>query len=352
MYLSKLAERITPYEAGEQPQNKKYIKLNTNENPYPPANGVKDVLEKFDIDGLKLYSDPDNIRLKEAIAKVYGVEKGNVFVGNGSDEVLAMCFPAFFNRDGNGVAFADITYSFYPVYADLYEIKKNIIPLNEDFSLDTEAFRNTDAEGVVIANPNAPTGIVLDKEEIESIIIANGNKVVIVDEAYADFSNESVVDLVGKYDNLIVVRTFSKSYSLAGIRCGYAIADRKLIDGLDRIKNSFNSYTVNSMSEAVAREAVLDTEYHKKCVEKVIDTRERITDELKRLGMTVLSSGANFIFAKHKEASGETLYSTLKERGILVRYFNKARISDFVRITIGSDGEMDRLIEELKVILK
>lgn len=351
MYLSKLAESITPYEAGEQPQDKAYIKLNTNENPYPPTKKAKTLLENFDIDRLKLYSDPNNRRLKEAIAKVYGVKEDNVFVGNGSDEVLAMCFPAFFNRGGKGVAFADITYSFYPVYASLYEIKKNIIPLKEDFSIDTESFMNTDAEGIIIANPNAPTGIVLSREEVENIIIANRNKVVIVDEAYADFSDESVVDLIEKYDNLVVVKTFSKSYSLAGIRCGYAIANSHLIDGLCRIKNSFNSYTVNSISEAIATEAMLDTDYHKKCVESVIKTRERITAELKKLKMTTLESGANFIFAKHAQVDGETLYRTLKERGILVRYFNKPRISDFVRITVGSDSEMDRLIEELKVIV-
>lgn len=368
-YLSKLAQSIKPYVAGEQPRDMTYIKLNTNENPYAPSLKVVEVLKQIDIAKLRLYSDPENQTLKQAIADKYNLEINNIFVGNGSDEVLAMCFQAFFDADGSGAAFADITYSFYPVWCDLYGIRKRSLPLKNDFTIDIDSFINCDAQGLVIANPNAPTGIPINIKDLERIIKAQQDKIIIIDEAYADFGRDSAASLVEQYENLLVVKTFSKSYSLAGIRCGYALGNEKLINGLNAIKNSFNSYTVNTLTEKIAAAAISDTQYYAMVCNDVIKTREYTTEQLKNLGFNVLPSGANFVFAQftgeivgndkvnqddskiQNKSSAQFLYEELKKRGVLVRYFNKPRIDNYLRITIGTKVQMDAMLDAIKKIL-
>ena len=353
MIFSKLSDSICPYVAGEQPQDKKYVKINTNENPYPPSKKVESILSNIDIDSLKLYPDPNSTKLVDAIANTYNVKKENVFLGNGSDEVLSMCFPAFFDPNDLPVAFADITYSFYKVWAKMYNINTKIIPLTENFEIDKNDYINLkdQVKGIIITNPNAPTGIMLNKEDIISIVEANKDKIVIVDEAYVDFAPYSMVDYIDKYKNLLVVRTFSKSYSLAGIRCGYALGDSALIEALDKIKNSINSYTINRLTQDIAKAAIEDRKYFEENIKKVVCTRERTIKNLKELGFTVLPSSSNFVFAKHIELKGEYLYKALKEKGVLVRYFKQDRIDDYLRITIGKDEDMDALLKALIEIM-
>lgn len=347
-YSSVLCNGISPYVCGEQPRDKKYIKLNTNENPYPPSPSVKDVLVSFDEGRLKLYSDPNNVILRNAIASNYSLNMENVFVGNGSDEVLAMCFPAFCE---NFATFADITYSFYPVYCNLFGKTADIIPLEEDFSLDITKYFNRKSDMIIITNPNAPTGIAISNFQVEQVLKHNRDKIVIIDEAYSAFMGYSSVNLIKNYDNLLVVKTFSKAYSLAGARCGYALGNKSLIEDLNKIKNSFNSYTVNTFTEAVATVAIKDVEYLQKTTEVIIKTREFCIQALKKMNFEVLPSAANFVFAKHKTVKGETLYLKLKEAGILIRYFNKPKINDYLRITIGSDEEIKSLLFALGVII-
>ena len=350
-YLSKLCRTTQPYVAGEQPQDKKYVKLNTNESPYPPCKGVEEFVKNFDVDRLKLYPDPQNTALAEAIAKKHGLKKENVFIGNGSDEVLAMCFPTFFDRDGDGVAYADVTYSFYKVWANAYEIPSVVIPLSEDFKVDVSGFKQAKCQGMIICNPNAPTGLIVNRLDLISIIEANPEKLIIIDEAYADFCNCSMANYVSKYPNLLIVRTFSKSYSLAGARCGYAIGDATLISGLKTIKDSFNSYTVNALTEGIAVRALKDTGYFNSCVDKIIATRDATADELRGLGFEVLQSSTNFLFAKHCERPASEIYYQLKKSGVLVRHFSTRRINNYLRITVGSPEEMEKLVATLKKIL-
>ncbi len=346
-FLSKKAQGIAPYVAGEQPKDKKYVKLNTNENPYPPSPKAVQALRAFEADSLKLYPAPDSFALREAIAAAEGVRPENVFCGNGSDEILALCFPAFFDADGTGAAFADVTYSFYPVFAAFFGIPHTVVPLEEDFTLDLSKLTATDAQGLIVANPNAPTGIGIPLCEMEAFVAQNGRRVVIIDEAYMPFFGESAVPLTKKYKNLLIVKTFSKGYSLAGIRCGYAIGDEELIAGLERCKDCFNSYPVDRICQAVCAASIADAEYFAAMTSLVVSERERLSDGLRARGFFVLPSKANFVFAKHEQKGGREVYEALRARGVLVRYFAKPRISEFCRITVGSAEENDALLAAL-----
>ena len=338
---------MASYTPGEQPQDKKYIKLNTNESPYPTSDGVVNALSKDKIQNLRLYCDPECKVLKETIANCYGVDSKNVFVSNGSDEVLNFAFMAY---GQNGVAFADITYGFYSVFADLYGLQTQIIPLKQDFSLDIDGFCNQN-KLVVIANPNAPTGMEISLQDIEKILQTNKDGVVVIDEAYVDFGGTSAVSLTKKYKNLLVAQTFSKSRSMAGARLGFAIADEELIYDLEKIKYSTNPYNVNSLTQIAGIYAIKDNQYYLDNAKQIIKTREWTAKELEKLGFTVLPSKANFLFAKTDKIDGQALYLSLKERGVLVRHFTKDRIKDFNRITIGTLEQMQIFIQKIKEIL-
>lgn len=350
-YLSRTAREIQPYTAGEQPADKKYVKLNTNENPYPPSPAAEQAYKAFDFSSLNLYPSLTMQTLKENIAAAEGVSVENIFCGNGSDEILALCFPAFFDEDREGAAFADVTYSFYPVFCNFFKVKANIVEVEEDFSLDLDKLTAAAAQGVIVANPNAPTGIGIPLVRMEEFVKANEDRIVIVDEAYMPFFNQSAVALVNRYKNLVVVKTFSKGYSLAGIRCGYAVADKSLIDGLERVKDCFNSYPVDRVCQAVCAAAVADKEYYAKINALVVSERERVRAELENLGFFVPESKANFLFAKHARLSGQTVYEALRARGVLVRHFSKPKIQEFCRITVGSKEQNDKLLAALKEIL-
>jgi len=341
-FLSRRAASITPYQAGEQPQGSDIIKLNTNENPYPPSPKALAVLQSFGGEKLRLYPKPDGGVLKSAVAEVYGFDEDYVFCGNGSDEVLGLAFQAFFDEN---IVFPDITYSFYPVWADLFSISYKTVPLRDDFTVPVNELVG---DGVVLANPNAPTGIALSLAEIERILQNNSDHVVIIDEAYASFGAGSVASLVPKNPNLLVVSTLSKSHSLAGLRVAFALGQPHLIDGLVRIKDSFNSYPLDMIAQEAAAAALRDTEYCAAMSAKVVSTRERTAQQLGELGFTVLPSHANFVFASHPQVSAAALKSYLSEHGIYVRHFNKPRIYDFLRITMGTDEQMDALIESIK----
>ncbi len=346
-FLNSKLNSLEAYVPGEQPQDKRYVKLNTNESPFPPSVKVLEAVNSGAVSRLRLYSDPECRVLRETIAERYGVQKENVFVSNGSDDILNFSFLAFGEK---GVAYADITYGFYPVFTNLYGLTAEVVPLNQDFSLNVEAFKGRN-KLVVIANPNAPTGMYVSLAEIEDIVTSNPNGVVIIDEAYVDFGGETAVSLTKKYDNLLVSKTFSKSRSLAGARLGYAIANEKLIEDLNLVKYSTNPYNVNSLTQIAGVKAMEDEEYFQANVEKIKTAREYTTTELEKLGFKVLPSRANFIFAESDSISGLDLYLKLKEEGVLIRHFEKARISNFNRITIGSIEEMQIFIEKVKKIL-
>lgn len=346
-YWSDIVHQLDPYVPGEQPQDKQYIKLNTNENPYPPSPKVLASIQQTNIDSIKRYPDPEAAKLCQTLAQYHGVKADNVFLGNGSDEVLAHAYHAFFqDRD---LAYPDICYSFYPVYSQLYQTKVNIVPLDDQFCIHAEDYKNKNM-GIIFPNPNAPTSLYLGLDEVEAIV-KNNNDVVIVDEAYIDFGGTSAIELSKQYDNLLVIQTFSKSRSLAGLRLGYAIGHVDLIDGLNRVKNSFNSYPIDSIAQASAIASINDEDYFQQITQKIIATRKESTESLMQLGFEVLPSSTNFIMAKHPKQDAEKLYLALKERGILVRYFNKPRISDYLRITIGTDDEMQALTLALKNII-
>ncbi len=338
---------LEEYTPGEQPQDKKYIKLNTNESPYPPSRTVLRAATKKEIADLRLYCDPECKRLKTEMAKLFGVSDTNIFLSNGSDDILNFAFMAY---GGKGAVYPDITYGFYSVFAELHGVESEIVPLKDDFTLDTEQFKHKD-KLIVIANPNAPTGIALGLSEIEEIIKANPDSVVLIDEAYVDFGGESCYKLTAKYDNLLCVGTFSKSRSLAGGRLGFCIANEKLIADLEKIKYSTNPYNINRLTQSLGFATIKDNAYYIRHCEKIIKTRNWVTEELKALGFEVLPSKANFVFAKSDKISGLKLYERLKEKGVLVRHFEKDRISDFNRITIGTDKEMKILINKIKEIL-
>lgn len=338
--------KVVPYVAGEQPKDKNVIKLNTNECPYSPAPGVEKVLHGFDYDILRKYPDPDVTDLRKVLAARYKVDEEQIFVGVGSDDVLSMAFLTYFNSD-KPILFPDITYSFYDVWADLYRIPYQCQALDENFCIIKEDYLKENG-GVIIANPNAPTGLMTPISEIEEIIKANQDVVVIIDEAYVDFGGESCVPLVEKYENLLVVQTFSKSRSMAGMRIGFAIGSKKLISYLNDAKFSFNSYTMNATSIVAGVASVEDEQYFQETVAKVVATRERTKGELTRLGFTFPDSKTNFIFAKHEKVSGKEIFDALRANGMYVRRWDKDRISDYLRISIGTDEEMDKLLAFLE----
>lgn len=348
-FFSKKYDKLVPYIPGEQPRDMKYIKLNTNESPFPPTPLLKNIdSENFDL--LRLYPDPENTAVVSAYADYLGVKKENIFAGNGSDEVLGFIFSAFFDEN-NKVSFPDITYGFYPVYCQLFNISNTIIPLKDDFTINIEALLNTN-NNLVIANPNAPTGIALSLAEIEKIVASKKHRLVVIDEAYIDFGGESAVSLINKYDNLIVCHTFSKSRSLAGARLGFAIANAELIADIKAIKYSFNSYNVNRITEMCGVYAIKDVSYFKQNCLAIIENRNTIVNSLQNLNFEILDSKANFILAKNKAISGKNLYLALKRKGILVRYFGTERLKDYVRITIGSKEDMQTLLITIKTILE
>lgn len=339
--------KVIPYVPGEQPKKEKMIKLNTNENPYPPAPGVKDVLTSFDTDRLRLYPDPKIEKLTDAIAERYGLNSNQVFVGVGSDDVLAMCFMTFFNSN-RPILFPDITYSFYDVWAEEFRIPYKQIPLDRDFTIRPEDYAGENG-GIVFPNPNAPTGKLLPLEDVERIIAQNPDVIVIVDEAYIDFGGTSALPLIDKYDNVLVVQTFSKSRSMAGMRIGYAMAQPELIKYLNDVKYSFNSYTMDQLTLAMGKASVEDREYFKQTTDKIIRTREWTKEELKKLGFLFEDSKSNFVFVTHPKVSAKQLFENLKKENVYVRYFAKPeRISNYLRITIGTDEEMQKLLSLLK----
>ncbi|MCR5650369.1 MAG: histidinol-phosphate transaminase [Lachnospiraceae bacterium] len=343
--------RVTPYTPGEQPV-KKVIKLNTNECPYPPSPKVSDALKSMDTDALRLYSEVTCGTLTDALSSYYGVPKNRIFAGVGSDDVLSMCFLTFF-AGKDPVLFPDITYSFYDVWASVYRIPYETIPLDDDFNIRPTDYHRRNG-GVVIANPNAPTGVILSGELIEDVISHNKDSVVIVDEAYIDFGGESALPLIDRYDNLIVVRTMSKSRALAGMRIGYCFGNEKLIKYLNDVKYSVNSYTMNTPSLIAGAKAIEDDEYFKEITGRIIKTRETFSKSLRELGFTFRDSSANFVFAKPPVPfEALELFERLRERDIFVRHFKKPeRISEYLRITIGTDEEMGELINALKEIMK
>lgn len=333
--------KVTPYTPGEQPKRQDIIKLNTNENPYPPAPGVGRILERFDPEELRLYPDPAAFTLKEALAETYRVKTEQIFVGVGSDDVLAMAFLAFFNSE-KPILFPDITYSFYPVWAEEFRIPYEVCPLDERFRIVKEDYYGENG-GVVFPNPNAPTGLFMGLEDVEDIIRHNQDAVVIVDEAYVDFGAESAMPLTEKYENLLVVQTFSKSRSMAGMRIGFAVGSPKLIRYLEDVKYSFNSYTMSRLALRCGAEAVRDRAYFEETTARIRETRERAKKILGEMGFVCTDSMANFLFAAHPEHRAADLFQALKEAGIYVRYFAKQRIDDYLRITVGTDQQMEVL---------
>ncbi len=384
--------QLIPYVPGEQPRDRTFIKLNTNENPYPPSPAVLQIIRSYPAERLRLYPDPGSQQLRHSLAEYYGLSEKQIFVGNGSDEVLAIAFQAFFNSrselaslgklfigqsqsadslaeqsaataadksagqaadqisDSERIAFPDITYSFYPVYARMYDIPYRTIPLNPDFGLPLEALMEPSA-GLILANPNAPTGIAIDLATISLLAASDPNRLLIIDEAYVDFGAESAVVLLEKHDNILVVQTCSKSRSLAGMRVGYALGAPALIEALERVRDSFNSYTLDSLAQAAAVAAFSSSEWFEKTRAQIIATREKTAKALSALGFTVLPSNANFLFASHPFHAAADLYQELRQAGILVRHFRLPRIENYLRITIGTDPDMDQLIETLQQIL-
>jgi len=347
-FLSNKYENLLPYTPGEQPKDKEYIKLNTNESPFSPSKkAIKKV--KKEVEKLHLYPDPEQRLLTQKVATFLGVKREEVLLTNGSDEILNFAFMAYCDSMTPAV-FADITYGFYSVFAGINNVPKKIIPLKEDFSIKKEDYFN--AKGTIfIANPNAPTGMALTNDDIRAILDNNKDNIVVIDEAYVDFYGESAIPLIREYDNLLVTRTFSKSRAMAGARLGFGVASETLIKDLNAIKYSTNPYNVNRLSAIAGVASIDDKRYYEKCLNSVIFAREYLKEELKNLGFSMTDSVANFIFAKSDKISGEDLYKKLKEKGVLVRYFNKERISDYVRITIGTKKQMEVLVKIIKEIL-
>ena len=384
MYWNEKTARLVPYIPGEQPRDRKFIKLNTNENPYPPSPHVIEAIKKAAGETLRLYPDPECTELREAIAGRYGLEPGQVFAGNGSDEILAFIFAAFFGRDKGPLLFPDISYSFYPVYADLWDVPSVKVPLKPDFSMDISAHLKMLAQGecggIIFANPNAPTGMAIPLSAVRELAGAavRERRVLVIDEAYIAFADgegiSSALPLIGEFPNLLLVRTLSKEASLAGLRGGFAMGNGELIEGLRRVRDSFNSYTLDRLALSGAVAAIKDAPYYEGINRKIIATRSRVSSELKALGFRVLPSQANFVFAAPPETappetappetappnaappnadqkSAKEFFSALRERGFLVRHFNKQRIESFLRITIGTDGDMDAFLDECSRIV-
>lgn len=348
-FWSPVVKDLVPYVPGEQPKLDNLVKLNTNENPYGPSPKALAAMQAAIGDSLKLYPDPESVALKQTIADYHGVHVDQVFVGNGSDEVLAHIFFGLFQQD-EPILFPDISYSFYPVYCGLYGIASRALPLNDRFEIDPADYRQPNG-GVIFPNPNAPTGRFLPLDQVEQIVSANPDRVVVIDEAYVDFGGDSAIALVDRFPNLLVTQTLSKSRSLAGMRVGFAIGDSELIEALQRVKNSFNSYPLDRVAQAGAQAAFEDEAHFRHSCDGVIAERERVTAELETLGFDVLPSRANFVFASHPGHRGGALMSGLREQGVIVRHFNKPRISEFLRITIGLPEQNDALLRALKGML-
>ena len=346
------ARNLTPYVPGEQPKHDNLCKLNTNENPFPPSPKVAEAIAEALVnqaDQLRLYPAPESDELRQALAEAYDLNLNQVFVGNGSDEVLALVFASFFMKERPLLA-PDISYSFYPVYAETFGVNLIKIPLSSDFSIETDDYRQP-CSGIIIANPNAPTGILMSLEAIDKLTNEHPNAVVVIDEAYIDFADKeavSAISLIDKHDNLLVTQTFSKSRSLAGLRVGMAFGDPSLIEALTRMKNSFNSYPLDRLAQAGALASVKDVSYFKDTCRKVIELREQLVKDLSELGFEVLPSQANFVFARPTQSNASEIAQDLREQGIIVRYFNQPRINDYLRITIGTAEQNQRLIEALK----
>lgn len=346
-YLSPKYQSLKAYVPGEQPRDMEYVKLNTNESPFPPAPEVVAAMTGEQVELLRLYSDPTGKGLKEKLAGLYGIQPQQVFLGNGSDDILNFAFMAFGSK---GVAYPDISYGFYSVFADLHELDKMEIPLKEDFSVDYREYCGVNRL-VVIANPNAPTGMSLPLDQIEEIVKTNPDAVVVIDEAYVDFGGISCYRLIDKYDNLLVVRTFSKSRSMAGGRLGFAMGSKELIDDLEKLKYSTNPYNINRLTLRLGEATVDADAYYQKMCSEIVRVREMTTEELKKMGFEVLPSNANFLFARHPSLDGEGLYLELKKRGVLVRHFTKQRISQFIRITVGTQKQMECCLNTIKSIM-
>ncbi|QFU76066.1 histidinol-phosphate transaminase [Halioglobus maricola] len=348
-YWSDLARQLTPYVPGEQPQGTRLVKLNTNENPYGPSPAVLDAIASISPDELKRYPDPDSSALREAFADREGLGSDQVFLGNGSDEVLAHTFQALLKHD-KPLLFPEISYSFYPVWSELYQIAYERVPLRGDFTIDVDAYSMANS-GILIPNPNAPTGVLLAKADIARLLETHPDSVVVIDEAYIDFGGESATALISDHDNLLVVQTFSKSRSLAGMRVGVAFGPAELIEGLVRVKDSFNSYPMDIVAQRATLASLQDEAWFQNCCQKVIATRERTSHELSLLGFEVLPSSANFVFARHPGRDAAEIFAELRQRGVIVRYFDKPLISQYLRISIGTDAEMDELLSVLEDVL-
>ncbi|MDE5764520.1 MAG: histidinol-phosphate transaminase [Ruminococcus sp.] len=343
--------RVVPYVPGEQPKNTDVVKLNTNENPYPPAPSVRGIIDNFDISDMRLYPAPDSEVLVNAIAGRYGLKPSQIFVGVGSDDVISMAFMTFFNSD-KPVLFPDITYSFYDVWADVYHISYKTCPLDRDFRINPDDYKQENG-GIIFPNPNAPTGVLESVEMIEDIVKSNPDSVVIIDEAYIDFAGaeKSCLPLIDKYENLLVVQTYSKSRSMAGMRIGFAMGSEKLIKYMNDVKFSVNSYTMNTVTQLCGAESMKDEKYFTETVNRIISTRENAKKCLSELGFTLTDSRSNFLFASPSGKSAEYVFNELKKRGIYVRYWNKPVIRDYLRISIGTDEEMEKLFKALEEIL-
>jgi histidinol-phosphate aminotransferase len=349
-YWSNIVSRLTPYTPGEQPKDKSLLKLNTNENPYSPSTKVLDAIKLSVKESLRLYPDPESNDLKETISNYYGLSKSNIFVGNGSDEILAFIFQALLKKEAP-VLFPDITYSFYPAYCSLYDIKYKKIPLDKELNINLEDYLINNG-GIIFPNPNAPTGIPKRLVDIENLLQLNRESVVVIDEAYVDFGTESAVKLINQYKNLLITQSFSKSRSLAGMRLGCAFADEDLIEALNRVKNSFNSYPIDRLAQIAGIKAIQDEDYFNLTRIKIIEARKFLEKELFLINFEVLPSGANFIFTRHKSKDAITIFKILRESGVMVRHFSEPeRISQFLRITIGTMEDMQKLISILKATL-
>lgn len=353
-FWSPSVRALSPYVPGEQPQIDNLIKLNTNEHPMGPSPRVLEAIKAATTDRLRLYPDPAATRLTNAIAKRYGLSREQVFVGNGSDDVLNLAFFTFFRKE-QPLLFSDLTYGFYPVYAQLHGINTHVVPVDEQFRIQASDYLgqgHPSAGGIIIANPNAPTGIALGLDDIERIVAGNPQAVVLIDEAYVDFGGQSAVALINRYPNLLVSHTLSKSRSLAGLRVGYALGSAELIQGLEIVKNSTNSYPLDQLAQVGATAAIEDDAYFEAACQQVIQTRAWLTSQLQALGFEVLPSSANFVFARHADHDGAALAGWLRERAILVRHFNRPRINQFLRITVGTSAQCESLIEALKACVR
>jgi len=348
-YWSDFVTKLQPYTPGEQPKISNLTKLNTNENPYGPSPDVLQAMRQVLSDDLRLYPPPHAEELKQTIADYYQLEENQIFVGNGSDEVLAHIFNGLLKQN-KPIFFPDITYSFYPVFCQLYDIEFEKVPLTEDFSIDLGDYQRANG-GIIFPNPNAPTGKLVALGDIEQLLLANRDSVVVVDEAYVDFGGQSAVGLINRFDNLLVVHTLSKSRSLAGLRIGYAMANAALIEGLDRVKNSFNSYPLGHLQIAAAIASFKDESYFKQTCAQVISSREQLVEQMQTLGFEILPSAANFVFARHNNESAEVIATYLRQQGIIVRHFQQPRIDQFLRITVGTSQDNQLLVDSLASML-